>query len=175
MIYIVFGLPGVGKTFVGKILEKDFGFYQHDGDVDLPDDMRLTLSQNGKVTDDMRDEFFQNILGSLERLDKKYKNIVVAQTFIKEKYREWVLEKFPKAKFLLVVTPDDIRESRLGKRIDYPLDLEYSRQMVMNFDEPHIPHIRLDNSQEGAESVKEQLEKILNRFQDDSEFREENQ
>jgi shikimate kinase len=34
-LLVLFGLPGTGKTYVGKILEKDFGFFLHDGDTDL--------------------------------------------------------------------------------------------------------------------------------------------
>jgi len=159
MILIVFGLPGVGKTFVGKILEKDFGFYLHDGDVDLPNEMRLTLSQNRVVTDEMRDAFFQNILKSLESLTRTHKNIVVTQTFIKEKYREWIREKFPEAIFMLVTALDEIREKRLILRHDYPI--EYTRQMVANFEEPMIEYLKIDNSVDGEEHVREQLKRLI--------------
>lgn len=163
MLLIVFGLPGVGKTFVGKILQKKFGFYLHDGDKDLPEDMHVVLEKNGTITEEMRDEFFGNILRSLHYLHEQHKDIVVAQTFIKEKYRKWVQEQFPDAKFLLVIAPDEVRENRLKLRKDYPLNISYARQMVVNFDEPHIQYMEIDNATDGEKQVKEQLMKILDK------------
>lgn len=39
-VIILFGLPGAGKTCVGKILEEYFNFYLYDGDIDLPDNIK---------------------------------------------------------------------------------------------------------------------------------------
>lgn len=161
MLLIVFGLPGSGKTFVGKIIAKQFGFYLHDGDLDLPDDMKDSLSKNEIISDDMRDRFFSKILETIQTLQQQYKNIVVAQTYIKEKYRKELKKKFPNAKFLLVTTPDGIRESRLLARVEYSLDLSYSKNMVANFDTPTIEHIILDNSKDGEDAVINDLQSIL--------------
>jgi len=38
-LYVAFGLPGAGKTFAAYVFER-FGFTVHDGDDDLPADMR---------------------------------------------------------------------------------------------------------------------------------------
>jgi gluconokinase len=43
MLLILFGLPGSGKNFVGRILQEDFGFLFHDADDDLPDEMREAI------------------------------------------------------------------------------------------------------------------------------------
>jgi len=166
MLIVLFGLPGSGKTFTGKILKKNFGFYLHEGDKDLPYAMQRMLKKNGTITEKMRDSFFESIFNSLKKVTTEYKNIVVAQTFIKEKYRQELKEKFPHAQFVLVHTPDEIREKRLQSRTEYPLDLAYSRQMVADFDQPLLSHTQIDNSQDGTISVQEQFKKL---------FKEENQ
>src|SRR5690349_9488976 len=97
---ILFGLPGAGKTFVGEYLRDTHGFYFYDGDQDLPTDMMEHINKSLPVTEDMRDRFFLQLISSVQKL--KSNNIVVAQTFIKEKYRQWMMERFPEAKFILI-------------------------------------------------------------------------
>ena len=159
MLFIIFGYPGVGKTFVGKILEESFGFYLYHADEDVPAKMKIALAKKEKITEMMRDEFFQAILHHMDSLVHEHKNIAISQTFIKEKYRKWILEKFPDVKFVYITALNNVREMRLKERAD--LDLDYARQMVENFDEPKIPHISVNNSADGKESIKKQLEKII--------------
>ncbi len=61
MLLIVFGLPGAGKTYVGKLLKDEFGFYFYDGDRDLTDEMRQALKEKKLFNDSMRDVFFQQL------------------------------------------------------------------------------------------------------------------
>ena len=161
MLFITFGLPGSGKTFVGEILAQKFEFYFHDADIDLPDDMKDSLIKNKIITDDMRDRFFEEVAKSIQVLQANFKHIVVAQTFIKEKYRKKMLKQFPDAKFLFVTTPNGIRESRLLARTAYPIALPYARQMVANFESPQVEHVILDNSLDGEKFICNQLQKIL--------------
>src|SRR5579859_1531112 len=113
ILYILFGLPGTGKTFIGKIFKQDFNFYFYDGDKDLPKDMKVAINSQSVITDAMRDIFFHNLIQSIKKARKKYKKIVVAQTFIKEKYRLLLLDEIPDAKFILIQTDTDVRELRL--------------------------------------------------------------
>lgn len=161
MIVVVFGYPGSGKTFAGKLLSKKLRYYLHDADVDVPLDMQEALSHKQKISQDMRDRFFTNILLRLGRLETQHENIVVTQTFIKEKYRQWIVRQFPDAKFILITAPDEIREERLRKRIDYPLDIAYARQMVEDFDTPAIQHQIVDNTTNGEKYIWKQLHATL--------------
>lgn len=160
-LIVLFGLPGSGKTYAGKVLEKEFGFYLHDGDQDLPEDMKTALLHNSLVTDDMRDKFFQQVIEATKQLEKSYTTIAVAQTFIKEKYRELFLKTFPHAKFILIQAPITVREKRLAKRKNYPIDEAYARNMVKMFEIPSIPHTVLVNEKEGEEEIKKQLQLLL--------------
>src|ERR1035437_4659182 len=157
-IVVLFGLPGAGKSFVGKVLQEYFGYHHYDGDISMSDQMLKAISTQDVITDLMRDSFFQKIIENTMSLKNKHQKIVVSQTFIKEKYRNLFLKEFSEAKFMLVQTFPSIRETRLLQRKNFPLDLEYSRKMCLNFDTPNIIHSVVNNDSDGEESVKKQLQ-----------------
>ena len=156
-LIILFGLPGTGKTYVGKIFEKYFDYHFYDGDNDLTEEMKEAIKVQRVFTDKMRDAYFKILISKIQDLKSKHKNLVVAQTFIKEKYRLNLIEKISDAKFVLVEAKKEIREKRLQERVDYPLDLEYARKMEINFDEPIINHLKIINNEEGDKNIKKQI------------------
>ncbi|MEK7522060.1 MAG: shikimate kinase [Patescibacteria group bacterium] len=156
-LIILFGLPGTGKTYVGKIFEKYFNYYFYDGDNDLTEEMKEAIKTKTVFTDEMRDVFFKKLIGNIKELTKKHKKLVIAQTFIKEKYRVNLLKKIPEAKFILIETKKEIREKHLQERVDYPLDLEYARKMEVNFNEPTIDYSIIINNEDGEENIKRQI------------------
>jgi gluconate kinase len=157
-IVVVFGFPGAGKSFVAEVLKKDFGFYHHDADVDMPADLLKAVNTKALVTEQIRDRFFQKIIEHTKHLITEHQKLVVSQTFIKEKYREQFLRAFPEVKFMLVKTTDKIRENRLMQRKNFPIDLEYARKMCLNFDQPNIPHSVVDNDEDNDENIRKQLQ-----------------
>jgi len=160
-LIILFGLPGTGKTFVGKVFGKYFDYYFYDGDNDLTKEMKIAIKTKTVFTDQMRDAYFKILISKIKDLNLKQNKFVVAQTFIKEKYRLALLKKIPEAKFILVETKKEIREKRLLDRVGYPLDLEYARKMEENFDKPIIKHQIINNDFNGVNSIKKQIINIL--------------
>jgi gluconate kinase len=160
-LVVLFGLPGTGKTFVGKVFEKYFNYYFYDGDNDLTPEMKKAIKTKTVFTDQMRDIFFKILINKIKVLSEKHTKLVVAQTFIKEKYRIDLLKKIPNAKFIFVETKIDIREKRLMERIDYPLDLEYARKMEENFDKPKINYLIIVNNKDGDEEIKNQISTVI--------------
>src|SRR3989338_873499 len=157
MMLILFGLPGAGKTYIGKLLEKEFGFFFYDGDSALTEEMKIAIKTKTPFTNNMRNMYFERLIKKIQTLTKKQKKLVVSQTFIKDRYRKNLLEKVPYALFFLIDTNTPLREERLKKRTDYPLDLSYTRRMVENFESPSVPHVIIDNSLEGENDLKKQL------------------
>lgn len=159
-LYVTFGLPGAGKTYAARLFEQ-FGFAVHDGDDDLPERMRTAIHTQQPINDEMRDEFFGRIIAHVHELLPKHPKLVLAQTFIKEKYRKRFLEQFPFAKFVLVEANDPIRERRLERRTNQPLEPDYTRKMIALFETPHIPHKVISNDADGAFHLEDQIAALV--------------
>lgn len=162
-IYVLFGLPGAGKTFVGRLLQEYFDFYLYEGDISLPDNMKGAIQTKAVITDAMRDIFFKKVITRTHQLKQKQQKLVIAQTFIKEKYRKAFLREIPEARFILVQTKKTIREKRLMQRKEYLLDLEYARKMSLNFDTPQIDYDTISNDIDGEANIKQQLQLLFNK------------
>lgn len=160
IVFVTFGLPGAGKTYAAKLFEP-FGFKMHDGDDDLPEDMREAINTQQPVNDEMRDRFFRRIIAHVGELVTVYPKVVVAQTFLKEKYRLQFLEQFPQAQFVLVVADERVREDRLVRRTNQPLEPNYTRRMVEMFERPNIPHQVIVNDSDGADDLLGQIEAVV--------------
>lgn len=160
-IFVVFGFPGAGKTYISTVFRKYFGFYVYEGDKDMPEDMDKTIRSKSVATEDMRDRFFQNMLKKIKELSKKHPKLIISQTFIRELHRKELLRQFPDACFLLVQTNDQIREQRLRERKEYPLSLEQAREMCKNFDKPKVPYEVINNNEDGEVDIQKQLRSLL--------------
>jgi gluconate kinase len=159
-LFVAFGLPGAGKTYAARVFE-EFGFTMHDGDDDLPDDMRAAIAASQPISDSMRDVFFGQIIASAARLWPAHPRVVIAQTFIKEKYRQRFIDTFPAARFVLVEADLGVRERRLAHRTHQALDPEYVRRMDRIFEPPLIPHGVISNNEDGSAHLKRQIASIL--------------
>jgi gluconate kinase len=159
-LWVAFGLPGAGKTYAARVFEA-FGFKMHDGDDDLPDDMRAAIAASQPINDSMRNLFFSQIIASAQRLWPDYPQLVIAQTFIKEKYRQRFLEHFPAAHFVLVEADLAVRERRLTHRTHQALDPDYVRKMDRIFEPPRIPHQVISNNEDGDVHLKRQIANLL--------------
>jgi gluconokinase len=159
-LFVTFGLPGAGKTYAARLFER-FGYYVHDGDDDLPEEMRQRIATQQPLDDHLRDTFFARIIAHTHELHPRYPHLVVAQTFIKEKYRLRFLSHFPHARFILIEAQEPIRISRLVHRTHQPLDPAYAAHMVTLFEPPHIPHLRLNNDDNGDHHLEQQIAQLV--------------
>lgn len=157
-LFVFFGLPGAGKTYVGKIAEKYFGYYLYEGDQDMSDAYKNAVVDE-IMTDELRQKFFDKLIENIGILKKE--KVVVTQTFIKEKFRQQFLKAFPEAKFILIEALTDVREKRLTHLGRFELSLEKWQRMNALFEEPQIPHQFIYNNHEGEEEVKKKLQKIF--------------
>ena len=154
---ILFGLPGSGKSHVGKILKDKFGFSLFDGDDCLPQDMKQTLFQHQPISEEMRQRFYQAILTKIPQLIKKTEKLVFMQTFLKDDLRQKILATYPKVKFLMVTCDEKIREERYLKRQSFNLGIDYLRQISQSFELSTIPYIQIHNNIKGGQMIIEQL------------------
>lgn len=159
-LLVLFGLPGAGKTYIGKFLEKHFGFYFYEGDQDMPQQLKDAIVAE-TVTDQMRDAFFDKLIAGVREIQNRYSKIVISQTFIKEKYREQFLTAFPNAEFIYVEANTPLREKRLLVRDSFRLPLEKWQKMSAIFEKPRIKHSTLQNNTEGDVEIKKQLQLLV--------------
>lgn len=159
MLVVMFGLPGAGKTFVARQFAMQHGVHFHDGDDDLPADMRAAIDAAAKVTPDMRDRFVDAMATSVEGLLRAHPSVVLAQTFLKQRHRERFLSRFPHARFVLVAAPSELREQRLAHRHHQPLQPDYARAMTSLFDPPP-PGVPVITNDGDAHRLEEQLRSL---------------
>jgi gluconokinase len=160
-LVVLFGLPGAGKTFIGRLMQKHFGFYTYEGDESMPAALKQAIQKQEVVSDTLRDAFFEDLIEKVNKLQSEHPKLVVTQVFIKEKYREQFLQAFPHAKFILVESPANVREARLLRQKTWQLDLPYWKKMADIFEAPQITHVTIQNTIEGEEEIKKQLQVLL--------------
>lgn len=160
-LLVVFGLPGAGKSYVAEILGKKFNYFVYDGNNDIPKHMRDILNKKGPITDAMRKAFVANMTASVGKLLQTRGKLVIHQAFIKEFMRTQFLEAFPNAQFILVQSPDSIREQRYMKRQYFNLGLAYLHHMSGLFETPKIPHTTIYNKEDGIDELERQIGKTI--------------
>jgi gluconate kinase len=156
-VLVMFGLPGAGKTFVAKRLVKR-GFYFHDGDDDLPADMRRTIARAMPVTEAMRNRFVARLIRHVATLHRQHERLVVAQTFLKHRHRLQFLKRFPEATFILVTSDAKTRARRLAHRHHQPLDPRAVARMVALFERARAPYRILRNTT--VRAIDQQLSRL---------------
>lgn len=161
MLFIIFGLAGAGKTYVGEQLHKQFGLPFYDGDAYVPDAMRQAIAKEAPITGKMRNELFENIVQGIEKVMKQHKDVVFAQAFIKERFRQELQKRFPEVQFILVTASPKIRLQRLSKRAVMPMSKKYLSNMDKRFQKPLVPHVVVKNNNEGKVELIPQLERIV--------------
>ena len=118
MIYIIYGLPGSGKSYLAKLLKEQFGFYYWDGDNAVTEEMHACLVQGNAFTQDIRDRFTVGLIKRIHLLKKiiPNENIVISQALYKSSNRQEIIKQFPEARFICVQANDDIIRERLAAR-----------------------------------------------------------
>jgi len=160
MLLVLFGFPGAGKSFIGKMLQEEFGFYHYEADDDLTPPIREAVQKNKLVTEPLKEAYFKQVCERIDSLKSLYPDLVVTQTFTKEKYRKRLLERFPEAKFVRLQTDIPVIYARLAKRDNHPVKNFYAGFAISQFEPPKLPHWILENNG-GAEKLHQQVNRIL--------------
>lgn len=160
--FILFGLPGSGKDFVGKIFRDSFGYVFCEGDQSFTDGMREYLSQGKVVTPKIKREYLDVLMNKIRILRSEYSNVIVTDALFNESERQLLAENFPDAKFVLIETTQEIRERRIDQRVQIAKK-EFSKASRSFFEPPKLPHEKILNiSDEFA--IQAQIKRILEKF-----------
>ena len=117
MIIFITGLPGSGKSTVGKQVADKLGWAFHEVDDALTESMKAHIKEGKLLTDEELDEWL------LERTVKIFtehvnadKDLVVAGMSGYVKHKERILEQFPALHYVNLVVPFEVLKNRIKDR-----------------------------------------------------------
>ena len=158
-LLFVFGTPGVGKSFVGRILHHEYDFFHYDADEDLTADMIAAIKNETVFTDAMRQKYFDIVLQKTDFLLKRNEKVVVTQALIKESNRRQIFAALPEIRFIHVTAAVNNINQRLRIRDNW-VSIEYANKIRTIFEEPEMSHINIDNNRD-KQHIMNQLDALL--------------
>jgi gluconate kinase len=145
--FFLYGLPGCGKSYVGKKLA-EMGYRFEEGDDWLTGDMRAALSRGEGFTPSQRDAYCDLIIERIntitdEEIHGQRRPLAVAQAMFKRKHRRRIHEKCPQISFIQVKCAEDVRLQRLEAR-EEGIGRELGEKMRADFQEGQDTILRTD-------------------------------
>lgn len=168
MIYVLFGPPGVGKTYIGGLLAKRKKIHFFDADtIYLNDDELRYLLESGKYDQSVRDKFVNKLIMTVQHMlaTKTSKDLIIAEAFTKEKNREEFMKYFDQqVEYIMVHASRNLAFERMRMRMkkeDHVVD-EYVFEFVWDeFETPKIPHKVLRNINKNDEEIIEEFNNLV--------------
>jgi gluconate kinase len=160
LLLILFGLPGAGKSYAGRLLAADFGFHFHESDDDIPEDYRRTVLAGEVVSDERRDDFHRALVERVAALAAAHPRLAVAAPLLRQKHRDWLRARFSHAHFILVTCAAAQWQARLAERT-HTVGADYARKVLPLYEPPALAHFTLNASAEGPAPVRAQLAALL--------------
>lgn len=163
MVYWFFGFPGTGKDYAAKALsELKYASYVHIDDFLTKKDKEKLTKGNFSTEDRLRK--LTRAVKDINGLVNKNKNVVAADSLPDHRSRNFLIENFKdNIAFIRVVVSPEIHKQRFINRKNH----FFTEELLDNWVKKHwqepikIPHIDLDNNEEGIKNLKLKLQKIL--------------
>lgn len=159
MFLYLFGLPGAGKNYVGRILAESYGLSFYDGDAYLTEELRVAVRNHQPFTEPMRDRYYSHLIAVIGDLRLHNNPLAVGQATFKERHRRQILDAYPDTNFILVEAAEPVRMARLKRRQDAVTE-DYARRIESFFEPPTHPHYVISNNR-GRRNVEAQLDELL--------------
>ncbi len=141
----LFGLSGVGKSFLTNYLSMNHGFYQYEADDDLTPAMKKAIRDKTHFTEEVRDEFFQIVANRVLELQKVHKRLAVSQAAYKNIHRKYLLERIPNLELVWVQASDKVLVERIRMRDGLGISEDYARIIRANFEDPDMEVLEILN------------------------------
>lgn len=164
MIVFLFGLPGVGKTYIGQLLQKELGACYWDGDEALTEEMRLAVRNEQAFSRAMTAELTSTIIDKMKQLEQNNEFIIVSQAMLRETDRQLFREQFSDLHFIYIRCEQDHTSHRIAQRADF-VTVSYFEKLTIAF-EPHRKDAEtypiIDNYKKTDEQLINAFNKLLN-------------
>lgn len=158
IILILFGPPGVGKNYIGKLFQDHFGFKFFDADSLFTNQMKNFLKAGKFPTKEMFNIYNNNGINHVNTLVKTYQKIVASFTLFYEKDRQSVKKKIPGSTMVYIYAPKELVANRIRYRVEISA-LELALKVFDYFEPIKTSHLKIDNS--GEVNLKQEMENIL--------------
>ena len=160
MLFYLYGLPGVGKNFVGNIFEKQFNFKFIDADNYLTENMKEKLRERKHFTPEEVSEYHKIIAFNIFEIKSHYSNLVIAQASLFKKNRNLIKVLNPEIKFIHVKSNYQTINQRIKYRKGY-VDKEYSDylQKFLEISESDLEIVNSNNDNQNY--LIKQIKKII--------------
>ncbi len=122
-VYVLYGLPGSGKSTMASMLA------EHKGAIHIQTDViRRVITgldfgthhyqnfEQGIYSKDISNKVYSTMIEIARKVVDNGKSVVLDGTFSNEEYREMVKEKLPGVKFIRCYVPDSIARERIKKK-----------------------------------------------------------
>ncbi len=160
-LVFLFGLAGVGKSYVGRVVADRFGYTAYDLDSDLTPAMREAIAAQLPFTEEMRDEFFDVVVHRVTELSAAHSHLVFMQGAYKERHRLKVRQAHPEIQFVWIDAPMEVLRQRLTARAD-AISPDYASSIMSHFEPPREESsLRLVNDTSSHEELARRFEALF--------------
>lgn len=135
MIIFLFGLPGVGKTYLGELIQKKAGACFWDGDHALTEEMKEAVDRERPFSPQMTADLSATIINKIKELQTRHPFIVVSQAMLREADRQTFQQHFPTIRFIYISCAFDVASQRIADRANF-VSVSYFTKLTEAF-EPH--------------------------------------
>ncbi|PJE66984.1 hypothetical protein COU93_01265 [Candidatus Shapirobacteria bacterium CG10_big_fil_rev_8_21_14_0_10_36_6] len=168
MIYVLFGPPGVGKTYIGGLIAEKKNWHFFDADtIYLNDDKLRYLLANGKYDQSVRDRFVKKLIMTVQHMlsENECKDLVIAEAFTKEKNRAEFMKYFDgQVSYIMVHASRDLAYKRMRARMkkeEHVVDEGVFDFVWDEFETPKIPYKTLRNTNKTDGEICEDFNNLL--------------
>ena len=119
MIIYLYGLPAVGKNYIGKLISEKYNYYFKDGDDYLPTNMKNKLKNKIHFTLNEVREYHYIIARKLKELSYCYNNIVISQASLFKEFRNIIRKENNSVVFVNIVSEMKTILKRIESRKGY--------------------------------------------------------
>jgi len=160
MIIYLYGLPAVGKNFIGELLKERYGFYFQDADKYLPKEMKFKLQKGIHFTIDEVAHYHDIIACKILQLKIKHNNLVITQASLFKDHRKKIKELNPLVNFILIKADLKTVLERLKKRKGL-VTKEYAKDLQKYLQISDKDPIIFNNKNQSNHTISKQIEKLF--------------
>lgn len=156
-LIVIMGLPGSGKTSLGKITAERLGYTFYDMDDTMPKEMKDKMKNNQLVSPEERSAYQKSWMEDLKELLKS-NSVIASLVLMKEHQRKLLYEVFPDPVLINLKVPLETLKQRLQKRKGHFFNEQTLEKAFNANEEVVVKHVDID----GTKSMDVVAKEILN-------------